>query len=73
LALKQAGKNLVKLTDDRDAKDLGMKHAAIKGFLERKGRVWAPSGMSQKPVIGARLMVRPELIQTYGIAWTEPL
>jgi hypothetical protein len=31
--LKQAGKNHVKLTDDRDVKDLGMKHSAIKGFF----------------------------------------
>ena len=48
----------MKPTDNRDVKDLGMKHDAVEGFLERKGQVWGSSGVSQKPVIGARLMVR---------------
>jgi hypothetical protein len=42
VVLKWAGKNHAKPTDDRDVKDLGMKHGAVKGFLERKQRVWAP-------------------------------
>jgi hypothetical protein len=44
VVLKWAGKNHAKPTDDRDVKDLGMKHGAVKGFLERKDRVWAPLG-----------------------------
>lgn len=35
--LKQAGKNHVKLTDDRDVKDLGIKRSAIKGFFGEEG------------------------------------
>ena len=54
--LKQAGKNNVKLTDDRDVKDLGMKHSAIKGFFGEERLGLGSSGMSQRPVIGARLM-----------------
>jgi hypothetical protein len=33
--LKQAGENHVKLMDDRNVKDLGIKHGAIEGLLER--------------------------------------
>ena len=51
----------MKLTDDRDVKDLGMKHSAIKGFFGEEGSGLGSSGMSQRPVIGARLMMRSDV------------